>query len=84
VPKKSPSAGPPPLTDRRVWRFAAGCRLLVGPQVRLASYIVMFLTEQRRGSLLAASALTLAILQLAGVLARRTSHLFRSREFLAT
>lgn len=37
-----------PIRDRRLWRLAAGCGLLVLGQNSLTAYMVLFLTEYRR------------------------------------
>ena len=41
----APHAGPAPLRDRRLWRLAAGCSLLVGAQYALTAFFPVWATE---------------------------------------
>jgi MFS family permease len=38
-------AGPPPSRDRRLWRLALGCALLIGPQYSLGAFFPVFLHD---------------------------------------
>jgi sugar phosphate permease len=43
--RSAPHAGPAPLRDRRLWRLAAGCSLLVGAQYALTAFFPVWATE---------------------------------------
>jgi len=62
-------SGRHPLADRRIWRLAVGGSLLVGGQLSLVSYLVLFLSGHR-GLPLQAAAAVLAAVQLGGAASR--------------
>ena len=54
-----------PMRDRRIWRIAIGGSLLVGGQLSIINYLVLFLNVHR-GMPLALAAAVLAVVQLGG------------------